>query len=38
MRLWEETPEILNGQIVVPDRPGLGLKLSAEAIQRYEVK
>ena len=38
MRLWEETPEIVDGQIVVPNRPGLGLKLSAEAIERYEVK
>jgi L-alanine-DL-glutamate epimerase-like enolase superfamily enzyme len=38
MRLWEETPEIVDGQIVVPNRPGLGLKLSQEAIQRYEVR
>jgi L-alanine-DL-glutamate epimerase-like enolase superfamily enzyme len=38
MRLWEETPQIVNGQIVVPDRPGLGLKLSQEAIEQYEVR
>ena len=38
LRLWEQTPEIVNGQIVVPNRPGHGLKLSQEAIERYEVK
>ena len=37
MRLWEETPEIVDGQIVVPDKPGLGLAFDKDAIKRYQV-
>ena len=38
LRLWEETPAIQDGQIVVPDKPGLGLAFDKEAIARFEVK
>jgi L-talarate/galactarate dehydratase len=37
LRLFEETPEIEDGQIVVPQRPGLGLKFNAETFKLYEV-
>ena len=37
LRLYEETPEIDNGQLVVPKRPGLGLTFDAAAIKRYQV-
>ena len=37
LRLFEDTPAIVDGQMVVPDRPGLGLSFSEDAIKRYEV-
>ena len=37
LRLFEETPAIEDGEIVVPDRPGLGLKFSQDAIRQYQV-
>jgi L-alanine-DL-glutamate epimerase-like enolase superfamily enzyme len=37
LRLFEETPAIEDGQIVVPQRPGLGLKFNAETFKLYEV-
>ena len=37
LRLFEETPAIEDGEIVVPDRPGLGLKFSEDAIRQYQV-
>ena len=37
LRLFEETPAIVNGEIVVPDKPGLGLAFSQDAINRYQV-
>jgi L-alanine-DL-glutamate epimerase-like enolase superfamily enzyme len=37
LRLFEETPAIEDGQIVVPEKPGLGLQFNAEAINRYQV-
>ena len=37
LRLFEETPVIEDGQLVVPSRPGLGLAFSAETIKNYEV-
>ena len=37
LRLFEETPALEDGQLVVPSRPGLGLAFSAETIKRYEV-
>jgi L-alanine-DL-glutamate epimerase-like enolase superfamily enzyme len=35
--LYEETPAIEQGQIVVPDKPGLGLAFDQGAITRYQV-
>ena len=32
-----ETPKIENGQLVVPDKPGLGLAFDQAAIKRYQV-
>ncbi len=37
LRLFEETPALEDGQLVVPSKPGLGLAFSAETIKRYEV-
>jgi L-alanine-DL-glutamate epimerase-like enolase superfamily enzyme len=36
--LFEETPLIEDGQLVVPQRPGLGLTFDAAAIKRYQVE
>ena len=36
-RLFEETPPIENGQLVVPKKPGLGLAFDQAAIKKYEV-
>jgi L-alanine-DL-glutamate epimerase-like enolase superfamily enzyme len=35
--IFEETPELEGGQLVVPKRPGLGLRLDPTAIKRYQV-
>ena len=35
--IFEQTPCLEGGELVVPDRPGLGLTLSADAIHRYQV-
>ncbi len=37
LRLWEETPALDHGQLVVPSRPGLGLAFDQAAIKRYEI-
>src|SRR5213080_1375060 len=37
LRLFEETPALDGGKIVVPKRPGLGLAFDAAAIKRYQV-
>src|SRR5499426_96608 len=37
LKLFEETPPIESGHLVVPKRPGLGLTLDAGAIKRYQV-
>jgi L-alanine-DL-glutamate epimerase-like enolase superfamily enzyme len=37
LRLFEETPGLENGQLVVPQKPGLGLKFDAATIKRYQV-
>jgi L-talarate/galactarate dehydratase len=37
LRLFEETPKIEDGKLVVPQKPGLGLKFDQEVIQRYQV-
>ena len=36
-RLFEETPAIEDGMIVVPKRPGLGLAFDQRALERYTV-
>ena len=36
-RLFDETPALEDGMIVVPDRPGLGLSFSEDAIRQYQV-
>jgi L-alanine-DL-glutamate epimerase-like enolase superfamily enzyme len=38
LRLFEETPKLENGQLIVPQKPGLGLAFDGDAIKRYEVK
>jgi L-talarate/galactarate dehydratase len=37
LRLFEETPKIDNGQLVVPNKPGLGLAFDRAAIKQYGV-
>jgi L-alanine-DL-glutamate epimerase-like enolase superfamily enzyme len=37
VRLFEETPAIVDGQLVVPQKPGLGLAFDQAAIKRYQV-
>jgi L-alanine-DL-glutamate epimerase-like enolase superfamily enzyme len=37
LRLFEETPRVEDGQIVVPDRPGFGLAFDQTALTRYAV-
>jgi len=37
LRLWEETPKLENGQLVVPAKPGLGLAFDQAALKRYQV-
>jgi len=38
LRLFEETPVLEDGMLVVPTRPGLGLAFDRKAIDRYEVR
>ena len=37
LRLFEETPALEGGQLVVPKKPGLGLAFDQAAIKRYQV-
>jgi L-talarate/galactarate dehydratase len=37
LRLFEETPTIENGQLVVPKKPGLGLAFDQAALKKYQV-
>jgi L-alanine-DL-glutamate epimerase-like enolase superfamily enzyme len=37
LQLFEETPAIEDGQLVVPTKPGLGLAFDQAAIKRYQV-
>jgi L-talarate/galactarate dehydratase len=37
LSLFEDTPAIEGGQLVVPTRPGLGLAFDQSAIKRYQV-
>ena len=36
-RFYEEMPTIVDGQIVVPDKPGFGLSFDAAALSKYQV-
>ena len=35
--LYEETPAIENGMLVLPEKPGLGLKFDEKALAEYRV-
>jgi L-alanine-DL-glutamate epimerase-like enolase superfamily enzyme len=37
LRLFEETPAMQDGQLVVPNKPGLGLAFDQNVIKRYQV-
>ena len=37
LRLFEETPAIVDGEIVVPEKPGLGLNFDQDVIKKYQV-
>ena len=37
LRLFEETPKMEGGQLVVPTKPGLGLDFDQAAIKRFQV-
>jgi len=37
LRLWDETPKLEHGQLVVPAKPGLGLAFDQAALKRYQV-
>ncbi len=37
LRLFEETPAIEDGQIVVPQKPGLGLKFDEGTLRQFEI-
>jgi L-alanine-DL-glutamate epimerase-like enolase superfamily enzyme len=37
LRLYEETPRIEDGTLVVPAKPGLGLAFDQAAIKRYQI-
>jgi L-alanine-DL-glutamate epimerase-like enolase superfamily enzyme len=38
LRLFEQTPAIEDGQLMVPNKPGLGLAFDQSAIKRYQVE
>ncbi len=38
LRLFEETPELVDGDIVVPDKPGLGLAFDKDALKKYRAE
>ena len=38
LRLFEETPALDKGMLVVPSKPGLGLAFDKKAIEKYEVR
>ena len=37
LRMWEETPAIEGGELVVPGKPGLGLQFNQDTIKQYQV-
>jgi L-alanine-DL-glutamate epimerase-like enolase superfamily enzyme len=36
-KLWKEVPQQVNGELTVPNKPGLGLEFDTEALKRYGV-
>lgn len=38
LKLYQETPAIENGQLVLPDKPGLGLAFDDKAVAAYRVR
>tara|TARA_A100001037_G_C15154015_1_gene642323 strand:+ start:15271 stop:16368 length:1098 start_codon:yes stop_codon:yes gene_type:complete len=36
LQLFNETPEVKNGQIIVPDKPGLGLEFNRDVINKFK--
>ena len=34
-KLWKEVPQPVNGELTVPEKPGLGLEFDADALKRY---
>ena len=37
LALYEETPAIENGMLILPDKPGLGLKFDEDAVKAFTV-
>lgn len=37
LRLFEETPQIVDGHLVVPQKPGLGLAFDKQVLKTYQV-
>ena len=37
LRLWQETPALERGQLVVPTKPGLGLAFDQTAVKQFRV-
>jgi L-alanine-DL-glutamate epimerase-like enolase superfamily enzyme len=37
LALYEETPEIKDGHLVLPQKPGLGLKFDEKAIKSFRA-
>jgi L-alanine-DL-glutamate epimerase-like enolase superfamily enzyme len=36
--LFQECPEVVDGHMTLPEKPGLGLELREETIEKYGVK
>jgi mandelate racemase len=36
-KLYKEVPQPVNGELTVPDKPGLGLEFDPDALKRYGV-
>ena len=36
--LWEEIPRMEDGQLIVPDKPGLGLSFDCDILARYAYR
>jgi len=38
LQLFEETPELDDGEIVVPQKPGLGLNFDKDVVKQFQVE